>query len=70
MLPNISGCLKLKRCVGLANKCLRLQKVDQICVHSIGLLNFGESVQSNLTHTCMLVCKLYLNDEECVCLYT
>jgi len=23
MLPNISGCLKLKRCVGLANRCLQ-----------------------------------------------
>jgi len=26
MLPNISGCLMLKRCLGLANKCLQTSK--------------------------------------------
>ena len=31
---------------------------------------FGESVQCNLTHMCMLVCRLHLRDEDdSVCLY-
>ena len=48
----------------------RLQNIDQICVSTIGILNFGNSALCNLTHTCMLICKLYLNDdEESVCLY-
>jgi len=49
----------------------KLQNVDQICVRWFGLLNFGGSVQCNLTHTCMLVCGLYLSDEDdfvCLCM--
>jgi len=40
------------------------------CVPWFGLLNFGGSVQCNLTQTCMLVYRLYLSDEDdSVCLY-
>ena len=62
MLPNISGCLKLKRCVGLAKRSLQTSERYQICVRWFGLLNFSESVQCKSTHTCMLVCRLYLSD--------
>ena len=42
----------------------KLQNVDQIGLRWIRLLNFGESVQCNLNHTCMLVCRLYLSDKD------
>jgi len=41
-----------------------LQNIDQICDRWFGLLNFGESVQCNLAHRCMLVCTLRLNDDK------
>jgi len=69
-LPHISGCLKIKWCAGLAEKCLQISQRWSICVRSFRLFDFGESVQRNSTHMCVLVCKLYLNDkDDFVCLH-
>ena len=69
-LPHISGCLKMKWCLGLPEKCLQISQRWSICVRSFRLFDFGESVQRNSTHTYVLVCKLYLNDKyDFVCLH-